>query len=330
MPPITISFPYLAFVALSLVICATNASGYDPLLIEKTPDPEVLDLVVQGKAGIRNIPLLIYLPRATRMNPLVLFSHGLGGSRMGNAYLVRHWAARGYVVVFVQHPGSDDEIWKHKPVNERLSALKAAAGPMNFLLRINDVSRVLTRLDLWQTTEGHALNNRLDLSRVGMSGHSFGALTTQAVSGQATARGQPRFVDDRIKAAVALSPGSPQRGKPEEVFGQVKVPWLLMTGTRDIAAIGAADLESRLAVFPALPPGGKYELVLRDAEHSAFTDRILPASATPRNPNHHRVILALSTAFWDSWLNNDPAAKQWLDGNGPDSVIQADDRWQRK
>ena len=50
-------------------------------------------------------------------------------------------------------------------------------------------------------------------------------------------------------------------------------PWLLMTGTKDTAAIGGQTIESRLAVFPALPEERGYELVLHDAEHSAFTDR---------------------------------------------------------
>ena len=108
------------------------------------------------------------------------------------------------------------------------------------------------------------------------------------------------------------------------------IPWMLMTGTRDVAAIGQADLESRLAVYPALPPGGKYELVLDRAEHSAFTDRALPGDREKRNPNHHRVILALSTAFWDAWLRQDVAARAWLDGDGPRSVLEKDDRWQTK
>jgi hypothetical protein len=39
----------------------------------------------------------------------------------------------------------------------------------------------------------------------------------------------------------------------------VKIPWLLMAGTKDIVPIGDADMKSRLAVFPSLPPGGKYD-----------------------------------------------------------------------
>ncbi|TVS18351.1 MAG: hypothetical protein EA424_11050 [Planctomycetaceae bacterium] len=43
---------------------------------------------------------------------------------------------------------------------------------------------VLDRLAEWNAAADHALAGRLDLHRVGMSGHSFGAQTTQAVSGQ--------------------------------------------------------------------------------------------------------------------------------------------------
>ena len=75
---------------------------------------------------------------------------------------------------------------------------------------------------------------------------------------------------------------------------------MLMTGTKDLAWVGRADMKSRLAVYPALHGAPKYELVLHNAEHSVFTDRPLPGDREKRDPNHHRVILALSTAFWDA------------------------------
>ena len=247
----------------------------------------------------------------------MLFSHGLGGSREGSAYLGKHWAARGYVAVFLQHPGSDTSVWQDKPKAERMAAMRQAAGLENFMLRVKDVPAVLDQLQRWNRAERHPLAGRLDLGRVGMSGHSFGAVTTQAVSGQSAMGGMISFADPRIKAAVVMSPSSPRRGDPKQAFAAVKIPWMLMTGTKDIAPIGDADMKSRLAVFPSLPPGGKYELVLDRAEHSAFTDRPLPGDVEKRNPNHHRVILALSTAFWDAWLRGDAAAKAWLDGEGP-------------
>jgi hypothetical protein len=127
-----------------------------------------------------------------------------------------------------------------------------------------------------------------------------------------------------------MSPSVPRAGNAERAFGKVEIPWLLMTGTRDSAPIGNQTVESRRGVFPALPRGQKYELVLDKAEHSAFTERALPGEKEPRNPNHHRVILALSTAFWDAYLRGDAAAKGWLDGTGPSSVLQSGDQWQKK
>ena len=81
-------------------------------------------------------------------------------------------------------------------------------------------------------------------------------------------------------------------------------------------------------MYPALPAVPKYEVVLHNAEHSAFTDRALPGDREPRDPNHHRVMLALSTAFWDAYLRGDAAALVWLNGSGPRSVMEPDDLWQ--
>jgi len=324
----------LSTVAVGLLVCAGQArvagQAYSPLAISERR-LESLDFTVTDDVRRRDIPIRVYVPEGRTAAPVVLFSHGLGGSREGSAYLGNHWAARGYVSVFLQHPGSDASVWQRAPASKRLAVLEQAANLENFLARVQDVRAVLDRLNEWQKTAGHALAGRLDLSRVGMSGHSFGAVTTQAVSGQAFPRAPAPYTDPRIKASIAFSPSSPRGGgDPKVAFGGVRIPWMLMTGTKDVAAIGDADVESRLAVFPALPPGGKYELVLQGAEHSAFSDRALPGDKEQRNPNHHRAILALSTAFWDAWLRHDPSARSWLDGDGPRAVLEKNDRWQKK
>ena len=304
--------------------------AYDPLVVSTETRPAPLDLTVHDEERHREIPVRIDLPAATAPAPVLLFSPGLGGTRETYAYLGAHWASRGYVVVVLQHPGSDDAVWRDKPPAQRMAALQQAVSLENFLLRAKDVAVVLDQLEHWNATAGNPLAGRLDGKRIGMAGHSFGAVTTQAVSGQVAMGGAVSWTDPRIRAAIAMSPSSPRRGEPGPAFGQVKIPWMLMTGTKDIAAVGDVDLKSRRAVFPALPPGGKYELVLDGAEHSAFADRTLPGDATPPNPNHHRAILALSTAFWDAWLRDDAAARAWLDGDGPRSVLGKNDGWQKK
>ena len=63
------------------------AAPYDPLAPGGGPDPEVIDLTVQDDDRDRAIPIRVFLPPTPRPAPVVLFSHGLGGSREGNAYL---------------------------------------------------------------------------------------------------------------------------------------------------------------------------------------------------------------------------------------------------
>lgn len=313
---------------------ATAVFAYDPLKLPEAALPAPMDLMVKDAKRDRALPIRVYLPAATKAAPVVLFSHGLGGSCQNNPYLGKHWSARGYVVVFVQHPGSDESVWRGQRPAQIPMAMKQAANLENFMLRVADIPAVLDQLTRWNADEAHALRGRFDLTRVGMSGHSFGAVTTQAVSGQSLPVGGPRFTDPRIKAAVAMSPSIPAMGNAAQAFSSVKIPWLLMTGTKDVVRLGGVSLggdsESRLGVYPALPPGDKYELVLKDGEHGAFGDRALPCEGRQQNPNHHRVILALSTAFWDAFVKGDAEAKAWLNGEGPRTVMEKDDKWQRK
>jgi len=318
-----------AALAAAVPASATKPALYDPLRVPEAPTPVFIDMTVHDGDRNRDIPLLVYLPAGPNRAPVVLFSHGLGGSREGSSFLGRHWAARGYVVVFLQHPGSDSSVWQGKPPGEALRELKRAANFRNFKLRNEDVVAVLDQLERWNRQPASRLEGRLDLTRVGMSGHSFGGVTTQAVGGQSYPWDGQRYLDRRIDAAIVFSPSSPKRGTPQRAFADVKIPWLLMTGTEDEAPIGDTAA-GRLRVYPALPPGGKFELVLDGARHSAFTDRPLPNEPGERNPNHHRAILAISTAFWDAYMKGDPAALAWLDGDGPRGVLQPADRWQHK
>lgn len=315
---------------LLLSIASCFGSSYDPLQIEPSKNGQQNDLSVYDKKRSRGIPIRVYLPDRSDPAPVVLFSHGLGGTKEGSSYLGAHWSSRGYAVVFLQHAGSDDSVWKSQARGQRMAAMKQAASLENLLLRVKDVSAVLDQLEAWNKENGNKLFGRLDMSRIGMSGHSFGAVTTQAVSGQSYSGGGQRFTDRRIRAAIMFSPSIPRAGSPSVAFGSVSIPWMLMTGTKDTAPIGHTDVASRLNVYPNLPAGSKYEVVLDRAEHSAFSERALPKDSEPRNPNHHRVVLALSTAFWDAYLSDDVQARAWLDGDGPNSVLEEKDKWQYK
>lgn len=315
----------LFLVVLTAAPC--QADDYAPLVDADTIGA-THDLVVLDDSRGREIPVLVSLPAGSSAAAVVLFSHGLGGSRRGNAYLREHWTKRGYATVFMQHPGSDEAVWKDEEPRRRVAAMTAAASLKNMRARVGDVGVVLDALETWNRDSTSPLRGRLDPNHIGMAGHSFGARTTQAVAGQAgwatvSAR------DPRLEAAVIFSPSAPPFGSAAAAFGSVDIPWLLMTGTEDVAPIGGVTVKDRLAVFPALPPGGKYELVFAGGPHHAFTDHS-NRRLRPRNPNHHRVIKAFTTAFWDAYLRGNKAAARWLEGTGSRDMLETGDRWKMK
>ncbi len=97
----------------------TPVVAYDPMQLPEAKLPESLPLVVVDGTRERKVPVRVYLPTGAAPAPVVLWSHGLGGSRDNSAYLGRHWSARGFVVVAMQHAGSDESVWQDAKPRER-------------------------------------------------------------------------------------------------------------------------------------------------------------------------------------------------------------------
>jgi predicted dienelactone hydrolase len=162
-----------------------------------------------------------------------------------------------------------------------------------------------------------------------MAGHSFGAQTTEAVSGEQFADGS-RFKDERIKAALAMSPGVIPGNSPEKAFGNVAIPWFLMTGTEDALPPFGSFMEKSALIFRSLPPGEKYKLILEKGNHFTFAGNRSAEAIDLKSPNHLRSIAVLSTAFWDAYLKNESTAKEWLNGNSPSLILDKEDQWFKK
>ena len=137
----------------------------------------------QDKARDRDVPVKLYFPKTgAGPFPVIIFSHGLGGSRDGYEYLGRHWASYGYVSVHLQHLGSDTAVWKGqaRPMEAMRQSIK---DPRNSVNRPLDVRFGIDQMEKMNRDKG-PLQGRLDLERIGMAGHSFGAWTTLAVIGE--------------------------------------------------------------------------------------------------------------------------------------------------
>jgi predicted dienelactone hydrolase len=297
---------------------------------------ESILLVAADEERDRELPLRVYLPtsgEALAQAPVVMFSHGLGGSRDNNAYLGEHWARRGYVAVFIQHPGSDEDLWRsQRGIQARVQAMESGATLKQMLARFADVPGVIDALELWHETEGHALHGRLQLDAIGISGHSFGAITAQGVAGQGAPRIGRQWHEPRVKAAVVMSPSPPSWGRPEAAFAGVDVPWLLLTGTEDDSPLGRRTTpEDRLQVFPHLKTAPAWQLVFDQGDHMVYSDASLRGPLSPaqrqQRAERHRAILAATTAFWDAFLRQDEAALKWLQGEALRDLLEEEDEW---
>ncbi len=89
----------------------------------------------------REVLAKLYWPRAAARGtpvPLVVFSHGMGGSREGYSYLGANWAARGYASLHLQHAGSDSRLWSGNPF-DMVSRLQSAASEVEAVNRVRDL-----------------------------------------------------------------------------------------------------------------------------------------------------------------------------------------------
>jgi predicted dienelactone hydrolase len=252
-----------------------------------------------------DLPVRVHHPaRIEGQSPVIVFSHGLGGSRLGYHYLAQAWAAHGYVVVLPSHrenvPPGVAEV--EQPSVAELRAMKEAIDdPRNWPVRPLDVRRTV---DALESLHEHvrALTGKLDLSRVGIGGHSYGAYTTLLCAGAAVRLSDgPRqtFTEPRAKAFVALSPpGNGSRGLSAESWPSITAPLLCMTGTRDEGVLGE-PATWREDAFRSLPGPDHGLVVLDGADHATFSGG---RPRRPAEPRHLRQIEAATLWFWNKHL----------------------------
>ena len=263
----------------------------------------------------RDVPVKIYSPKSGRGPfPVIIFSHGLGGTCETYSYLGEYWAAHGYVSVHLQHHGSDDAVWRDAGLRNGMQAMrKAAANPQNAINRPRDVSFAIDELE-HLNRESPTWKQRLDLDRIGVAGHSFGAFTTLASAGQQFQPGiakESSLADPRVKAAIPMSAPAPvNKRRLDEIYAGVKIPCLHMTGTKDSSPIGDTSPEDRRLPFDHCKNSDQFLITFKDGDHMIFSGR--SSRTDPSDETFHALIQQSSTAFWDAYLRNDPKAKAWL------------------
>ena len=305
----------------------------------QTGAPAVTDEVWLDAARQREVPVKVRWPEAAAASagplPVILFSHGLGGTREGGAVWGEAWSAAGFVVVHLQHAGSD--LAAVRAVTNSFTdqrALRSAAGPAQLPARLRDVSFALDEIGRRHAAR-QAPWRTVRPDQVGLCGHSFGAHTTLGMAGQRYP-GFEGVTEPRLAAFIAFSPSLPAAGDARQVFERITRPLLCITGTLDSDVVGVgATPERRRAVFDALPAGDKAQLVLMEADHMTFAGQtgraveIVPREQITRDlqPAHHALVASITTDWWRAALRGDAIAHSRL--TAPQG-LRPGDFWQQK
>ena len=265
----------------------------------------------------RRIPFRVYSPEGLNQPaPVVLFSPGLGGSRDAAPYLGLALAKAGYVAIFLQHPGSDSALLKGaadgQEVRKRLKAV--TSDPSSAAARYGDIPFVVDQIER-MAVEGRFVG-KIDPTRIGIAGHSYGARTVLTAAGQRAGGWGNRFQEPRITAGMPISPISQGMAlqNPGAAYGAIKIPLFHVTGTKDgmpLDESGDFDPRQRTMPFRLIPNPDQYLLVLDGADHNVFAAR----KAENRTPESDRLLSVVSRGavlFFDAYLKQDPQAMQLL------------------
>jgi predicted dienelactone hydrolase len=229
--------------------------------------------------------------------PIVLFSHGSCGYSLQSVFLMPLIAARGYIVIAPPHPGNT--VFEFPDCG--LPATQIASAQE----RPADMRFVLDEMLAENADPLSPFFETLDPSRIAMTGHSFGGLTTLLVAEQ----------DARITVAVPMAPatGATQAG--------LTIPSLMVLGEID----GRISNPNARAVYDR-SAGPKAMVEIRNAGHYAFSNACFPSPdcnppVTLTQPEANGAVLRWVIPFLEWRLGGDDTYAAFFEAPVPPGVV---------
>jgi predicted dienelactone hydrolase len=214
--------------------------------------------------------------------PLILYSHGSGGSRRMATFLCTHLCSHGYVVAALDHSETvAAELERREGETDEELATRTQEWIAN---RVPDIRVLLDHL--LQSGTGHS-ETRVDPAQIGLVGYSFGGWTVLAAP----------EVEPRIRVVVALAPGGSSQPKPGIIRAKLTFAWgrdvptLYLVGENDIFT----PLSGMYELF-ARTPATKQLVVLHRADHMHFIDDV---------EQTHELVRAMHWTGAMAWVPNE-------------------------
>lgn len=249
--------------------------------------------------------------------PLIVFSHGNGGTRYGYTFWCDRMASHGYIVVSPDHTGN----CRMTLVDGKVVKYSNDARNYSGENRPKDVSFLISEMARFNSGADGRFAGRIDMDKVGAAGMSFGGFTTIHVIN----------TDKRIKAAIAMAPVWRERTN-------YTTPVMMMIGSEDKTIKPAGNANNRK--YYEESKGPHYLVELHDAGHFSFTDvfQINPnfgdgvgSGERMTKPGEkvtflseaesHDITNSYSTAFFGLYLKGDVGYKEYLSKNHYDGKI---------
>lgn len=267
--------------------------------------------------------------------PLVVFSHGLGGSDEAFPFLADYLAARGYVVIRPTHADSAKYM---KTPGEFIRDPRASAKKLDLRDRVQDLVFILDSLAAIEKGPlgggGVGENILIDRARIAAAGHSAGALTTMLATGTQAraldktvasyAAGIKSIAEPRFKAGVVISgAGLKNKMLSEDSWNKVSVPLIFFDGSLDTSKASDETPESRKDGFihsrgtvGGGPPA--WLVFIQGATHSSYggKTKALALDVGAMDPTDPQLVSAITNEttfeFLEASLNGSQSAKDWL------------------
>jgi predicted dienelactone hydrolase len=293
----------------------------------------------------RSVPVKVHYPRAEGRFPLAIFSHGGGGNWDSNILQAKHLASHGYIVAcpvhvysnlsrvlyYMSKPGGNLKFW--------WAVHRITLDPRAALGRPKDIQFVIDKCSEWNRSD-FDLKNKINTDKITVIGHSYGAYTTLVICGarpvgtHLNPRVEPHdsrlknLSDDRVTIGIAMSPqGADSTWFDRNSFKSINKPIMFISGSKDQQKSASGDVmpsSKRMEAFNFSPPGNKYMLWLKNADHMGFSHNPeLPNKAIPSTSleDSQRISKAMMLVFCNAYLKGNKQAADHLNKKYANSLI---------